>query len=276
MRSTPMFANCPRESSCRSSRRLTARLSAGLLGAAAWMAGAAASAQSLPERVGRQSSDGGEARVVEVAAAVAQRNQGAATTPSRSAAGVRQATAVDQQLEERRLLAEQQLLQADRQLERLSQYNTMVPPGALQGSLVVPMTPSYSPERMAEPVQMFLPSSTFAHVQAEAELARERAVRELGVLEQSPTLQGDPAPSPERLEQVRQEYVQSQFLLRTAQIRLQQLENATQLTYSTLYPELSDLVEREILSEELRSRRLGQELEQLEPGATAPFGEFAP
>ena len=238
------------------SPRHTAALTclATLLSAAAW-------GQTPPERVGPPAQeDALGPRVFTV-----QADQGLEDSATESAEPVATAQAAPrgQRLrEQRRQVAEARLEEAHGQQRRISRFLHPIPEvRQFQSSLVAPMTPSFRPLRMQDPVQMFQPSSTFSHVLRQADENAEDAQREIAVLSQ-PATDDPPLAEHRPVEAIDAELRLTEFRLRSAQLRLRQLENQSRLTYSLLYANLGAKLRTEILSHELATKRLQQERDQ--------------
>ncbi len=168
---------------------------------------------------------------------------------------------------------------AEQQLSHLASFNVWMPPQSQTPQVIgiLPYSISYSPVHVAEPVQSFLPRSTFAHalVTAERQLEDARlaeaeliASRQAQVESSNPpvasstTLNHDGS-GPRSLPEIEATLHRERFLAESARVRLLQLENLSQLTYSSVYPSLWNKLQLAHLEHETNIQSLDAERNEL-------------
>ena len=204
------------------------------------------------ERVGPATPDGASRPlVVEV--------QAAETAAESAAVNARRAApAAPRQLDGRQQLAKARMEAAERQLQRLSQFNLQAQPAAavFYSSRVLPYT-QVRPRLIPDPVEVVVPSSPFSNVLLKAEQTRQQAELEM---------QADTPPGLKRLrtlEQVEADLRRNEFIQQSASIRLDQLQATSYLSYAQIWHNLGDKIQLEIKEAQLREEELLEERQNL-------------
>ncbi len=240
------------------------------------------------ERLSSPYLNGGQAPNIDTSQAVAiARASGAVSAQDSAATIVR--TFAERQRDYAIQVAEKRVEFARQQVADLERYNAWTPPQDQLPMAVrmFPHTVSYSPVDVADPVQSFVPRSTFAHVlvasdreltDAELQLATLVAERDVATAkstspnaEMATTTTSATAPASSddgaQLAFVEASLQRERFLAESAELRLTQLSRLSELTYSGLYPTLYRKLELERLGHELAAQSLEQERDNLEKAA---------
>ena len=173
-------------------------------------------------------------------------------------------------------LAQARLESYQQRLNLYARYNVAAPPDTFgfTPSNVIPRPGTYAPGTTLPPVKAFSPGSSFSHVLGEVSRRAEEARLELATLVKrrermeangpqrlTPGTRSLAAPTDyaERLKTVDAELQLAQFRSESAQLRLQQFDQLSALTYSTSYSDLREKIRLGHLEEQLRVAGLQEE-----------------
>lgn len=186
---------------------------------------------------------------------------------------------VDRPIAVRRLDSRIQITEARvqahrRQLATLDGFNQNATPGSAMflASQVLPPAPGITPVMTGQPVQLFHPASTFAHVLSEEQTQLERAELQLATLrtqkQQLESRTGAPDEAAalsyeDRVNQVRQTLELAEFNQRAAQTQADRFAQLNRLTYSNSYSDLGDLISLDLMEWNLAVDDLHEELRLL-------------